>query len=126
MRQSQMISRKTREGLIERARQMRQSPTPAEALLWRTLRNKKLAGYKFRRQHIIHIFIVDFYCPVKKLIIEIDGSVHDQQIEYDRIRTKDLQAMGYQVLRFSNEAVLEETPQVLETILLALSDEKKV
>ena len=73
------VSRQVREGLIERARQMRKEPTNAEALLWVRLRKRQLDGLKFRRQHIVQYFIVDFYCPRVKLVIEIDGPVHDVQ-----------------------------------------------
>ena len=99
------VSRQVRERLIERARRMRAEPTPAEALLWKKLRNQQLEGLKFRRQHIIEYFIVDFYCPRTKLVIEIDGAVHDQQEEYDQEREKILQEWGYQVLRFKNEDI---------------------
>ena len=84
---------------------MRAEPTPAEALLWKKLRKRQLGGLKFRRQHIIHYSIVDFYCPTAKLAIEIDGPVHDDQEEYDEERDKILQELGYQVVRFKNAAV---------------------
>ena len=100
---------------------MRQSPTPAEALLWQHLRKSRLAGYKFRRQHIVQTFIVDFYCPAGKLVIEIDGGVHESQKDYDQIREMDLEEMGYQVLRFKNETVLKNTNWVLKEILSVLS-----
>jgi very-short-patch-repair endonuclease len=99
------VSKKAREGLIERARQMRAEPTPAEALLWKKLRKRQLGGLKFRRQHIIHYSIVDIYCPRVKLAIEIDGPVHDEQEEYDEERDKILQELGYQVVRFKNAEV---------------------
>jgi very-short-patch-repair endonuclease len=101
----EIVSRQVREGLIERARQMRAEPTPVEALLWKKLRKQQLEGLKFRRQHIIEYFIVDFYCPRAKLVIEIDGAVHDEQEEYDQEREKILREWGYQVLRFKNEDI---------------------
>ena len=97
--------RSNREGLTERARQMRAAPTPAEALLWKKLRKRQLGGLKFRRQHIIHAYIVDFYYPAARLAIEIDGAVHDEQEEYDQEREKILQDFGYQVVRFKNADV---------------------
>jgi leucyl-tRNA synthetase len=99
------VSQEAREGLIERARQMRKEPTNAEALLWARLRKRQLGGLKFRRQHINQYFIVDFYCPRVKLAIEIDGPVHDEQEEYDQEREKILQELGYQVVRFKNADV---------------------
>ena len=99
------VSQKAREGLIERARQMRKESTNAEALLWVRLRKRQLDGLKFRRQHIIQNFIFDFYCPRVKLVIEIDGPVHDVQEEYDQEREKILQELGYQMVRFKNSEV---------------------
>ena len=110
------VSKKAREGLIERARQMRKEPTSAEALLWTRLRKKQLDGLKFRRQHIIHYFIVDFYCPTAKLAIEIDGPVHDEQEEYDEERDKILQELGYQVVRFKNADVERNLDEVVTRI----------
>jgi very-short-patch-repair endonuclease len=115
------LPRQTREALIMRARQMRQSPTPAETLLWQHLRKSRLAGYKFRRQHIIETFIVDFYCPAGRLVVEIDGGIHENQKDYDQIRETDLREMGYQVIRFENDIVLRKTHWVLKEILTALS-----
>lgn len=106
------VSRQKREELIARSRQLRKEPTNAEAALWAKLRKRQLGGLKFRRQHIIRHFIVDFYCPKAKLVIEIDGPVHDEQEEYDKEREMMLQELGYGVLRFKNSAVdnnLEET-----------------
>lgn len=96
---------------------MRKQPTPAEAHLWRALRARRLAGLKFRRQHPVGRFILDFYCPAHKLVIEIDGGVHVQRSDYDQRRTQQLEAFGYRVLRFSNEAVLDQLPIVLESIV---------
>ena len=85
---------------------MRQPQTPAEATLWRVLRNQK-AGYKFRRQHPIYRFIIDFYCAKAKLLIEIDGESHlqEDQAKYDQARTEYLEELGYQVIRFTNDDV---------------------
>ena len=104
------------EQLVVSARQMRSAPTLAETQLWKHLRNKQLDGFKFRRQHIIHTFIVDFYCPAAKLVIEIDGEVHRQQGEYDHERNMFLESRGYRVLRFPNHQVLEDIESVLATI----------
>ena len=99
------VSQKAREGLIERARQMRKEPTNAEALLWARLRKRQLDGLKFRWQHIIQYFIGDFYCLRVKLVIEIDKPVHDVQEECDQEREKILQELGFQVVRFKNSAI---------------------
>ena len=96
---------------------MRQNPTQAESLLWQHLRKKRLGGHKFRRQHIIQTFIVDFCCPTAKLIIEVDGGVHQGQVEYDRVREDHLRAAGYRVLRFKNEEIFNDLQHVLNIIL---------
>jgi very-short-patch-repair endonuclease len=110
------VSRQVRERLIERARQLRAKPTQAEALLWSKLRKRQLGGFRFRRQHIIHAYIVDFYCPEAKLVIEIDGAVHEGQVEYDQDRETKLVEMGYKVVRFTNVDVTKEIKIVLVDI----------
>lgn len=88
------------------ARELRQPQTPAEATLWQHLRNQNL-GCKFRRQHPIEFFIIDFYCAKAKLLIEIDDESHFQkeQMEYDQTRTEYLERLGYKVIRFTNDDV---------------------
>ena len=98
------------------ARRLRRQLTPAEAHLWQAIRRRQLAGLKFRCQHPVGRFIADFYCPALKLIIEIDGEIHQHQSNYDVARTEQLQAFGYRVLRFSNEEVLQNLPNVLTQI----------
>lgn len=92
--------------ILARAREMRHPQTPAEATLWRALRNRQ-TGFKFRRQHPIDRFIIDFYCAQAKLLIEVDGESHFQpsQEEYDKARTKYLEELGYKVIRFTNDDV---------------------
>jgi very-short-patch-repair endonuclease len=102
------------------AKNLRHNQTDAEKLLWRHLRDRQLGGHKFRRQHEVGNFIVDFACPEKMLIVEIDGSQHIEHAERDATRTAELVAMGYQVLRFWNNEVMESTEDVLEFIRLAL------
>ena len=104
---------------------MRQNPTQAEAILWHYFRKERLGGYKFRRQHIIQTFIVDFYCPAARLVIEVDGPVHQRQVDYDRVREDYLRAAGYQVLRFKNEEILNELKHVLDVISQKLKFDKK-
>jgi very-short-patch-repair endonuclease len=83
-------------GIFKNAKELRKSMTEAEEILWKHLRNNKLNGLKFRRQHPLDIYIADFYCHQKKLIIEIDGGVHDtpEQEEYDNGRTFELEEKG--------------------------------
>ena len=98
--------------LLERAKEMRANPTQAEAFLWEQLKSKKL-DIKFRQQHLIDDFIVDFVCLTKLLIIEVDGKIHESQIEKDLERTKILENKGYKVIRFTNEEVIGNIDEVL-------------
>ncbi|WP_339811865.1 leucine--tRNA ligase, partial [Zunongwangia profunda] len=102
--------------LIEKAKENRNNPTEAEAALWSQLSNKQLEGYKFRQQHLIGDFIVDFVCLSKKLVIEVDGGIHKETKEYDEERTKILADRGFEVLRFKNEEVLGDIDAVLEQV----------
>jgi len=106
--------------LLEKAVEMRNNPTQAEEALWECLKTKQL-GDKFRRQHLIDDFIVDFVCLSKKLVIEVDGKIHDSQQEKDAERTSVLNSLGYEVIRFKNEEVLGDTTTVIETIQEHLS-----
>lgn len=101
------------------AKEQRQNPTVAEAIMWEELRGKKLGGFKFRRQHPYNRFVLDFYCVSEQLSIEIDGGVHNtpENIEYDAVRTKILQDNGITEMRFSNETVLNNRTKVLADIL---------
>ena len=103
--------------LRERARELRGNPTEAKKVIWRHLRNKQLGGYRFRRQHPLGRFIVDFFCFEKNLVIELDGGHHSEQTGNDEIRTSWLEASGYRVLRFWNNQIMDETDAVLEVIL---------
>jgi very-short-patch-repair endonuclease len=97
---------------------LRNNSTSAENVLWGALQKRKLAGRKFRRQQSIENFIVDFYCPREKLIIEVDGGYHAhcRIREYDLKRTEKLEALGYNVIRFKNKLIFHHLDQVLETI----------
>ena len=103
--------------LKENARRMRKEPTEAEAFLWQLLKGKDI-GHKFRRQHIIQDFIVDFICLDKMLTIELDGMYHNtpEQIEYDKYRTENLKKLGYLELRFTNEELFHQPEAVIERI----------
>src|SRR4051812_18440477 len=99
-----------------RARELRHAQTPAEHRLWQHLRDQQLAGYKFRRQHPVGRFIADFYCPVARLVVEVDGESHLAQAEYDAARTEWLQQYGFHLLRFTNVEVYEQLEGVLTAI----------
>lgn len=103
--------------------ELRQSDrgTLAEQVLWKALRGRALLGLKFRRQHPVGPYILDFFCPAARLVAEVDGDVHDEQIAYDAARTLHLNAYGYRVVRFRNEEVLSDLPAVLNTIAHAAS-----
>jgi adenine-specific DNA-methyltransferase len=98
------------------AREMRSKMTDAEALLWKLLRNRRIANAKFRRQHPLGRYILDFYCDDKKLGIELDSGQHGETVKYDKQRDDWLHAQGIQVLRFWNNQVLTETEAVMEVI----------
>ena len=102
--------------LLEFARTMRTNATDVEHLMWQILRNKQFMNLKFRRQHVIKPYIVDFYCHEIGLVIELDGGQHgtDDGKEYDAERTKFLEALGFKVVRYWNDDVLSRTDVVLE------------
>lgn len=101
------------------ARRLRQNLTTAEQILWQALRNRQLNGLRFRCQHPVGRFIVDFFCPQCKLVVELDGGVHDEQAEYDTVRTEQLNAYGDRVVRFPNKEVFTNLASVLKCIQLA-------
>lgn len=104
--------------LRETRKQLRNNLTPAEAALWNLLRNKQLDGHRFRRQVSIENYIVDFYCAEIRLVIELDGSVHNHPTiaESDKSRDERLTDLGYTVLRFENKDVFDLTDWVLDEI----------
>ena len=104
--------------LIELAKEFRKNPTEAEKVLWNGLRNKGFSDVKFRRQHPIKWFIADFYCHELKLVIEVDGGIHNspRQAEYDEGRSAEIENLGIQVIRFSNEGILYNLESVLQKI----------
>lgn len=107
--------------LLEKAKQLRQEQTSAESLLWKCLRNRQLNNAKFRRQHNIGQIIADFYCHEAKLIIELDGGIHQQRQAEDRIRDEWAASNGIRVLRFPNKRVFDDVEEVLSEIAAALS-----
>ena len=99
-------------------KKLRNNLTPAEAALWELIKNKKLDGRKFRRQHSIGNFILDFYCPEEKLAIELDGENHywDEGMKRDKIKTTYIKSHGIEILRFENKLVFKDPEFVLNTI----------
>jgi very-short-patch-repair endonuclease len=111
-------------GTFAAAEALRRHMTVAEAILWNKLKDKKLFNVKFRRQHPIDFFIVDFYCHSKKLVIEIDGDIHDTAVrqEYDQGRTGQLEQYGITVIRFTNDDIKNDLISVLSQIQEVISD----
>ena len=97
---------------------LRREMTPAEKRLWTFLKSKQLEGRKFRRQHSVGPYIVDFYCPSECLVLELDGEVHNNhmRIDYDENRQKYLENIGLKVLRFENRQIFTDIDNVLECI----------
>jgi len=112
--------------LKSRRKELRNNSTPAEKRLWSLLQNSNLGGYKFRRQHSVGPYILDFYCPSKRLAVELDGDSHftDEAIEYDHERTTYLNASGIKVLRFLNTDVYDNPNAVCERILGEIKGEE--
>lgn len=111
---------------IETARELRKNMTESETILWERLRNRNLVGYKFLRQHPIiydynskpaKYFVADFYCASKKLIVEVDGKIHDTQTEKDLFRDSTLKLRGYKILRIKNDEISN-----IENILLKIAN----
>ena len=102
--------------------ELRENMTPAEQRLWEALRARRLSGLRFRAQHPVGPFVLDFYCPAHKLAIELDGSVHDGNEEQDAARTACLSAYGCRVLRFTNAQVMTALPDVLAQIQAAAQE----
>jgi very-short-patch-repair endonuclease len=111
-----------REEKKPKRRELRNTATPAEATLWKHLQRRTFGGWKFRRQHSIGPYIVDFYCPECRLVVELDGEPHFQLIAdlYETERTRSLEGLGIRIVRFENRLVFEALEAVLETIREAL------
>ncbi|WP_250434131.1 endonuclease domain-containing protein [Hanstruepera flava] len=118
----QRIHNKTQ--LKTKRQELRKNLTPAEAFLWTHIKSRQLKGKRFTKQHSIKNYIVDFYCASEKLIIELDGEVHNNPVaqEYDNIRSSHLENLGYTVIRFENKLVFENLPSVLKEITSNFED----
>jgi len=101
------------------ARHLRRNMTDAEREIWHHLRNRAFMGYKFRRQHPVGPYIVDFACPARRLVVELDGGQHDAAVDAER--TRYLERCGYRLLRFWNNDVFKQQDAVLAAIFVALS-----
>jgi len=104
--------------IFSRAKHLRENMTDTEIKLWEELKNKKLLGHKFRRQHPISNYIVDFYCHKLKLVIEVDGGYHNnlEQLELDKARTEILEFQDLKIIRFSNEEIFKNLSGVINEI----------
>jgi very-short-patch-repair endonuclease len=107
--------------MVPQARELRRQSTATERLLWHYLCRRQLLGWRFRRQHGIGAYVVDFCCPQARLVIELDGGHHERQQGADAQRTRELQEWGYRVVRFWNHEVLQTPEAVLTKILQHLS-----
>ena len=102
--------------MIHRARDLRESSTPPEQLLWLALRNGQIGGLKFRRQHPIGSYVVDFYCHSAHVVVEVDGMSHDDKMAQDAARSKYLESQGLRVLRVTNDDVMRGLDAVTREI----------
>jgi very-short-patch-repair endonuclease len=105
-----------RQTLTRRAQSMRREPSLAERKLWSYLRNDQFMGLRFRRQFRIGVYVADFYCAKVKLVVELDGDSHSDQVEYDNDRTDFLNGHGIHVIRFTNFDVIENIEGVLDAL----------
>ena len=115
--------------IIEIARQLRKRQTEAEALFWIQVRNRKLQGLKFFRQYPISCdfdgnkktFVADFYCAECKLVVELDGKIHEQQKEHDKLRTILINQKGISVMRFTNDQITQDMQGILSSVIDCIS-----
>jgi len=107
---------------LEAARILRKNMTPCEKFLWERLKGKQIDGHRFRRQHPIDFFIADFYCHDARLVVEIDGDIHDHQREYDDGRSAEMEKYDIKVLRFTNNDVEDNIEKVISRIKEIVSE----
>ena len=111
--------------IIELAREMRKNLTPTEKLLWNELQNKKICGYKFRNQHPIFRYILDFYCHKCLLAVDIDGDIHKSRKDYDDFSDNYLLSIGIKTLRFTNHDIINNMNGILEKLIDELIQRSK-
>lgn len=112
-------------GTLETARLLRNNMTNYEVLLWDRLKGKQICGVRFRRQHPIDFFVADFYCHEARLVVEIDGDIHNQQIEYDDGRTAEMERYHIKVIRFTNDDILYKIEEVINEIKIIVLERVK-
>ena len=112
--------------IFEFAKELRHSQTSAENFLWQILRNRRIEGTKFRRQHPLGNFVADFYCHEAKLVIELDGSIHEitEVKQYDNERQAAIEQLGLTVLRFTNDEIFSDIDKVIQKIINHLNKGK--
>ncbi len=120
-----VVSPETRRRMVEVAREFRKEPTLGEKILWNELRGKKLDGIKFRRQQPIGYFIVDFYSSIHRLVVEVDGLIHQSQKEADAARQEILENLGLAVLRIDTEIIEKNVTMALEFIRKSILKQKQ-
>ncbi len=106
----------------EFARQLRQDQTSTEEKVWQLLRNNQFMGLKFRRQHVVEGFVVDFYCSKHKLAIEIDGGIHNKRKNYDELRQEEIESKFNTVIRVKNEEITDDCAILLQRIKEAINE----
>ncbi len=114
-----VIGQKVDQVKVQRAKELRHQMTEEEKILWQHLRADRLHGFHFRQQQVIDGFIVDFYCHASGVVVEVDGEIHEQQIDYDRERDEKLSTRGLRILRFRNEQIRQDLSGVLARIAAA-------
>ncbi|MBP7735134.1 MAG: endonuclease domain-containing protein [Spirochaetes bacterium] len=107
---------KTPDYVVQLARDMRNNMTDSERLLWERLKSKKVGGYKFRCQHPIYRYILDFYSDEKLLAVELDGDIHKERKDYDDYRDEFMKSLGIRTLRFRNDEVMNDLDAVIDEI----------
>jgi len=105
-------------GALVRAKRLREESTPAEEILWERLRDRQFLGLKFRRQVPIGPYVADFYCHERKLVLELDGGIHEEEPQraHDENRDSNLAALGFKILRFTNTELLQDLDSILEKV----------
>jgi very-short-patch-repair endonuclease len=119
-----IVGQKVDDVKVQRAKELRQEQTEEEKLLWQYLRKNRLGGFHFRRQQVIQGFIVDFYCHQAGLVVEVDGGVHEDQIEYDQERDKVLEGLDLRIIRVKNEEIRKNLQSVLSVIEAACRENR--
>src|SRR3954447_14578293 len=120
-----VIGQRVDEAKIVRAKELRRQMTPAERRLWEQLRSNRLGGNHFRRQQVVGGFIVDFYCHAAALIVEVDGPVHAERVDYDAERDQILSGLGFRIVRFTNDQVTGAMREVLGRLMQLCRETKE-